>query len=173
MPNSIILKPCLHTQKILMNIGSFSHRFTKILCYVVRMINSCQKVKSLTTRKHSSRMRTARFMVLRGRVSGGWVYPTSPGPYPRPPKNMGTEIPYPQKGHGTRDQRYSSPQDRMTHTCENITFPQLRGRTANSISLTGLQRSFARITLRKISNAIIDFFWNFPTCKVITLNFLV
>ena len=70
-------------------------------------------------------------------------------------RNMGPEIPYPKKGHGTKDQegtwhqRYPTPRkdmrpgtrerdlaseilspllptvDRMTDSCENITFPQL------------------------------------------------
>ena len=53
--------------------------------------------KQMKTRKHSSRMHTARFC-----SSGGIPYPR----HPTTRRNMGPEIPYPQKGQGhrTRDQ---------------------------------------------------------------------
>ena len=65
-------------------------------------------------------------------------YPTTPGYLTTPPprRNMDPEIPYypeRQKGHGTRDILPAPPEDRMTHACENITFPQLRWRAVINV----------------------------------------
>ena len=103
------------------------------------------------TRKHSSRCVPPAFVVpgKGGRVSQGVRYPRGGGyprgsvypprrdmesyiPYPR--RNMGPEIPYPpwqgkwpvtRNGPGTRD---TLPPCGHIHTCENITFPELRWR---------------------------------------------
>ena len=64
--------------------------------------------------------------------------------YPAPSqKEHGPEIPYPWKGHGTRDQegtwheRYPTPCGQI-NTCENITFPQIIWRAVISNSATDL-----------------------------------
>ena len=62
----------------------------------------------------------------------GWVYLPGGVPswgctrhvYPPHRRDLGPGVPTPQKGPGTRHTH--SPMDRMTDTCENITFLQLR-----------------------------------------------
>ena len=95
----------------------------------------------LKTRKHSIRMHTTYFpTVSRGipgpisGVGGGVGMRTHPPghthappdippqTYPPPPEGTWYQrCPPPGKEHGTRD----TPFNRLTHTCENITFPQL------------------------------------------------
>ena len=64
----------------------------------------------IQTRKHSSRMRTARFYGCRGYAPGG-------GGMVLGVWSLG----------GMVGRHYAPPPDRMTHTCENNTFPQLDG----------------------------------------------
>ena len=106
---------------------------------------------TINARKHSSRMRTARFCSS-GRVGypgqgytlppayPPWIpypgYPTPWIPYPKipyPPDTPPLWIPYPSPERtwdqeGTWHQRCPPPVNRLTDACDNITFPQLLSR---------------------------------------------
>ena len=116
------------------------------------------------TRKHPSRKCTDCRNSLHAQVEGvGYTpripylrYPTTWVPYPLdtlPPGYPTHWIPYPipQKGHGTRDTPQKGPGtsdtllpvDRMTHSCENMTFPQLLWR---SVNISWVQKQLYLIT---------------------------
>ena len=93
--------------------------------------------KQARTRKHSSRMRTARFCSSGGYTLHPWM-PDSPMPYSPDtlPLSLDTlplmpQIPPPRKGPDTRD----NPPPEQTDACKNITFPQLMLRVVKIINI--------------------------------------
>ena len=118
---------------------------------IVNVTAQLESLPKLTDnlRKHTSRMRTARLLTVshvRGyrRLSThppgvpclGWVGTHPPWAYP-PTDTYSSPLWHTPKGPGKRDFRpprndigpeIPLPMDRMTDTCENITFPQLRWR---------------------------------------------